>query len=252
MKPNRITKHIVDWIKNYCENHKIKSLVIGVSGGIDSALTSTLCAMTNIKTIVVSLPIHQNKKQLELATKHIAWLKEKYKNVDDLKIDVSGVFDVFKENIPLELQNKLGLANTRARLRMTTLYQVASSSNGIVVGTGNKIEDFCIGFFTKYGDGGVDISPIGDLLKSEVFLLSKYLNVIQEILDAEPTDGLWDDNRNDEEQIGATYKEIEWAMKNLNTSDLNENEKLIVDLYKKHNLKNQHKMLPIPVCIIKK
>ena len=149
-------------------------------------------------------------------------VKKKYKNVNDLKIDISTVFDVFKENIPLELQNKLGLANTRARLRMTTLYQVASSSNGIVVGTGNKIEDFCIGFFTKYGDGGVDISPIGDLLKSEVFLLSKYLNIIKEILDAEPTDGLWDDNRNDEEQIGATYKEIEWAMKNLNNTNLNQ------------------------------
>ena len=252
MKPDRISKHIVGWIKNYCLNHKIKSLVIGVSGGIDSALTSTLCAMTNIKTIVVSLPIHQNKKQLDLATKHIVWLKKKYKNVIDLKIDISNVFDVFKENIPLELQNKLGLANTRARLRMTTLYQVASSSNGIVVGTGNKIEDFCIGFFTKYGDGGVDISPIGDLLKSEVFLLSKYLNIIKEILDAEPTDGLWDDNRNDEEQIGATYKEIEWAMKNLNNTNLNQKEKSIIDLYKKHNLKNQHKMLPIPVCIIKK
>tara|TARA_B100001057_G_C22866651_1_gene956804 strand:- start:3041 stop:3799 length:759 start_codon:yes stop_codon:yes gene_type:complete len=252
MKPDIITKYIVDWIKNYCKNHKIQSLVIGISGGIDSALTSTLCAMTNIKTFVVSIPIHQNKKQLELATKHIAWLQKKYKNVNDLKIDISNVFDVFKDNMPLNLKNKLGLANTRARLRMTTLYQVASSSNGIVVGTGNKIEDFCIGFFTKYGDGGVDISPIGDLLKSEVFLLSKHLNIIKEIQDAEPTDGLWDDNRNDEEQIGATYKEIEWAMKNLNNTNLSEKENLIVDIYKKHNLKNQHKMLSIPVCIIKK
>ena len=252
MKPDVITKYIVDWIKSYCKNHKIQSLVIGVSGGIDSALTSTLCAMTNIKTIVVSIPIHQNKKQLELATKHIEWLQKNYKNVNNLKIDISNTFDVFKENIPIDLQSKLGLANTRARLRMTTLYQVASSSNGIVVGTGNKVEDFCIGFFTKYGDGGVDISPIGDLLKSEVFLLSKYLNIIKEIQDAEPTDGLWDDNRNDEEQIGATYKEIEWAMKNLNNSDLSEKENLIINIYKKHNFKNRHKMLPIPVCIIKK
>mgnify|MGYP001344244055 CR=1 FL=1 len=148
--------------------------------------------------------------------------------------------------------NEHGFANSRARLRMTTLYQVAAANNGIVVGTGNKVEDFCIGFFTKYGDGGVDISPIGDLLKSEVFLLSKYLNIIKEIQDAEPTDGLWDDNRNDEEQIGATYKEIEWAMKNLNNSDLSEKENLIINIYKKHNFKNRHKMLPIPVCIIKK
>jgi len=252
MNSELITEYIITWIKNYCSKNRITSLVIGVSGGIDSALTSTLCAETKIKTIVVSMPIHQNKNQLKLAKKHINWLKEKYPNVKSNNINLGPVFDVFKNTIPKDLRVNLGLANSKARLRMTTLYQVASSTNGIVVGTGNKIEDFCIGFFTKYGDGGVDISPIGDLLKSEVYLLAKNLEIIKDIQVSEPTDGLWGDNRTDRDQIGATYEEIEWAMKNLHRTDLNNHEKELVKLYKKHNENNCHKMNPIPICLIPK
>ena len=250
MNAELINKHIVNWIKNYCYNNSMKSLVIGVSGGIDSALTSTLCAETNIKTIVVSMPIHQNKKQFKLAENHIDWLKKKYHNVESLNINLSSAFDIFKSTVPNDFRSELALSNSRARLRMMTLYQIASSKNGIVVGTGNKIEDFCIGFFTKYGDGGVDISPIGDLLKSEVYNLARNLEIIKEIQIAEPTDGLWEDNRTDYDQIGATYEEIEWALKNLNRIDLNQKEKKLIQLYKKHNEKNSHKMNPIPICLI--
>jgi len=252
MNAKSTTTYIINWIKNYCSSNNIPYLVIGVSGGIDSALTSTLCAETKIKTFVVSMPIHQNEKQLILAEKHIKWLKKNYSNVESVVINLSAVFDTFKNTIPKNVTNNLGLANSRARLRMITLYQIASSKNGIVVGTGNKIEDFCIGFFTKYGDGGVDISPIGDLLKSEVYHLAKYLKIINEIQIAEPTDGLWGDNRTDQDQIGATYEEIEWARKNLNRKDLNKKEKQVVELYKKHNKQNSHKMNSIPICIIPK
>jgi len=252
MNEKSINKYIITWIKNYCSQNGITTLVIGISGGIDSALTSTLCAETGMKTIVVSMPIHQNKKQLYLAEKHIEWLNKKYTNIEDLKINLTSVFDTFKNTMPEKMRNDLGLSNSRARLRMTTLYQIASSNNGIVIGTGNKIEDFCIGFFTKYGDGGVDISPIGDLLKSEVYILAKNLNILKEIQIAEPTDGLWEDNRTDQDQIGATYKEIEWAMKNLNSLNLNKKEKALIKLYKKHNKQNQHKMNSIPICLIPK
>ena len=247
-----VTKYISNWIKTYCLNNDIHCLIVGISGGIDSALTSTLCAETRIKTIVVSMPIHQNKKQLILAKDHIKWLQKKYKNVEDLTIQLSDVYDVFSKQFPKELQNKLGFANSKARLRMTTLYQIAASKNGIVVGTGNKIEDFCIGFYTKYGDGGVDISPIGDLLKSEVYQLAKFLKIINGIQTADPTDGLWGDDRTDEDQIGASYTEIEWAMKNLNKINLSKEEERLIKLYKKHNKNNQHKMNPIPVCQIPK
>jgi len=250
MNSKLTTKYIIKWIKNYCSQNSIKSLVIGVSGGIDSALTSTLCAETNIPTIVVSMPIHQNKKQLKLATNHIDWLTERYPNIKYLNINLSSVFDIFKSTIPNEFKGELALSNSKARLRMVTLYQIASSKNGIVVGTGNKIEDFCIGFFTKYGDGGVDISPIGDLLKSDVYNLAEHLEIIKEIQIAEPTDGLWGDSRTDHDQIGATYEEIEWAMHNLNRIDLNKKEKALIQLYKKHNEKNSHKMKSIPVCLI--
>ena len=175
MDNSKLIKHIVKWLSSYSKSSNTKGFIIGVSGGIDSALTSTLCAETGMKTIVVSMPIHQNKKQLYLAEKHIEWLNKKYNNIEDLKINLNSVFDTFKNTMPEKMRNNLGLSNSRARLRMTTLYQIASSKNGIVIGTGNKIEDFCIGFFTKYGDGGVDISPIGDLLKSEVYNLAKSL-----------------------------------------------------------------------------
>ena len=250
---NNVKKNITNWIKEYAKKYN-KNLVIGISGGIDSAVTSTLCAETNLKTIVVSMPIHQNNAELIRAQKHMNWLKNNYKNIETIEIDLSIVFDQFKKTIGEISQNKLALANSRARLRMTTLYQIAGYKNGLVIGTGNKIEDFCIGFFTKYGDGGVDLSPIGDLMKSEVFSLAKELNIINDIQKAKPTDGLWDDGRNDEDQIGATYQEIENAIKNINTkkTNLSEREKKVIEIYLNYQKINQHKMKPIPVCYLAK
>ena len=252
MKEIKIT--ITKWLKKYALEHNKDSLVIGISGGIDSAVTSTLCAETNIKTIVISMPIHQNSEELLRANKHINWLKKNYSNIELVEIDLSNIFNQFKQTIGKGFQNTLALANTRARIRMTTLYQIAGSKNGLVIGTGNKIEDFCIGFFTKYGDGGVDLSPIGDLMKSEVFLLAKELNIISEIQKAAPTDGLWNDERTDEEQIGATYKELESAIQNLavKKKNLTSREKEVIEIYLKVNKANKHKMLPIPVCVISK
>lgn len=254
MQSKLVINHIINWIKDYAINSKKKSLIIGISGGIDSALTSTLCAETQLDTLLISMPIHQSQEEITRTQKHIDWLKQKYPNVKSDNIDLTNLFDLFKNTMPNSFNNELGFANTKARLRMTTLYQISTAKNGLVVGTGNKIEDFCIGFFTKYGDGGVDISPIGDLTKSEVYLLAKSFNIINEILSAEPTDGLWQDNRTDVDQIGATYKEIEWVMNNLNTekSMLNNSELNLVKLYQSHHKKNQHKMLPIPVCKIPK
>ncbi len=250
---NDVKENITNWIKEYAKKYN-KNLVIGISGGIDSAVTSTLCAETNLKTIVVSMPIHQNNAELIRAQKHMNWLKNNYKNIETIEIDLSIVFDQFKKTIGEISQNKLALANSRARLRMTTLYQIAGHKNGLVIGTGNKIEDFCIGFFTKYGDGGVDLSPIGDLMKSEVFSLAKELNIINDIQKAKPTDGLWDDGRNDEDQIGATYQEIENAIKNINTkkTNLSEREKKVIEIYLNYQKINQHKMKPIPVCYLAK
>ena len=252
MKEIKIT--ITKWLKKYALEHNKDSLVIGVSGGIDSAVASTLCAETNIKTIVISMPIHQNSEELLRANKHINWLKKNYSNIESVKIDLSNIFNQFKQTLGKDFQNTLALANTRARIRMTTLYQIAGSKNGLVIGTGNKIEDFCIGFFTKHGDGGVDLSPIGDLMKSEVFLLAKELNIISEIQKAAPTDGLWNDERTDEEQIGATYKELESAIQNLavKKKNLTSREKEVIEIYLKVNKANKHKMSPIPVCVISK
>jgi len=252
MKEIKIT--ITKWLKKYALEHNKDSLVIGISGGIDSAVTSTLCAETNIKTIVISMPIHQNSEELLRANKHINWLKKNYSNIELVEIDLSNIFNQFKQTVGKDFQNTLALANTRARIRMTTLYQIAGSKNGLVIGTGNKIEDFCIGFFTKHGDGGVDLSPIGDLMKSEVFLLAKELNIISEIQKAAPTDGLWNDERTDEEQIGATYKELESAIQNLavKKKNLTSREKEVIEIYLKVNKANKHKMSPIPVCVISK
>lgn len=254
MNSELVINHIVNWIKDYTLNNNKKSLVIGISGGIDSALTSILCAKTKIKTFVVSMPINHSEKELERANKHINWLKKTYSNVEDIHIDLSNLFKVFSINLPESLKSDLGLANSKARLRMTTLYQIGTSTDGLIIGTGNKIEDFCIGFFTKYGDGGVDISPIGDLTKSEVYCLAKHLNIIDDILKAEPTDGLWQDGRTDVDQIGASYEEIEWAINNLNREQgsLSETEKSVIKLYKNINKQNKHKMNPIPVCFIPK
>jgi NAD+ synthase len=237
--------NIVKWLSNYLEESKMNCFVIGISGGIDSALTSTLCALTNKPTIVISMPIHQAPDQLERAHEHIKWLKSNYPNVKSLEIDLTNTFDLFKSLFNED--NKLALANSRSRLRMTTLYHIASMDRGLVVGTGNKIEDFGVGFFTKYGDGGVDISPIADLTKTEVREMAKELGVIESILIAKPTDGLWDEDRTDEEQLGATYEELEWAM-NYNMSDiLTPRQSEVLEIYKKFNTQNKHKMIPIPI-----
>ena len=240
---------IKDWLKDYLESSNLNHFVIGVSGGIDSAVTSTLCAMTGKPTILVSMPIHQNEKELKRANSHMWWLGQ-LDNVINLEFDLTQTYETFKL-MWLNEDDNLALANTRSRLRMTTLYHVATMNKGLVVGTGNKVEDFGIGFYTKYGDGGVDISPIADLMKSEVRELAKSLNIIQEIIDAPPTDGLWDDGRTDENQIGATYDELEWAMNEIdNPSDEKElNERLaeVMKIYLKLNSMNSHKMNPIPI-----
>lgn len=250
MKLDKTRDLIANWLKEYSENNGQKKLIVGVSGGIDSALTSTLCALSNIKTIVVSMPIHQKKTEINLANKHIEWLAKMYVNTQTISIDLTNLFNTYKAEIPLQYQSDLGSANSKARLRMMTLYQIATKDNGIVVGTGNKIEDFGIGFFTKYGDGGVDISPIADLTKSEVQKLASFCGVHLDILNAQPTDGLWEDGRTDERQIGATYKELEWAMSFNKNRKLTEREKKVMTIYQKLHRQNNHKMTPIPICNI--
>jgi NAD+ synthase len=241
-----LSEEISNWLKNYVIDNKLQSFIIGISGGVDSALTSTLCALTGIKTIVLSLPILQNETQLKRANNHIKWLKENFSNVESYEIDLTETFKTFETLF--KTKNSLALANSRSRLRMVGLYHVAAINNGLVVGTGNKIEDFGIGFFTKYGDGGVDISPIADLLKSEVFAMAKEVGVIEEILNAKPTDGLWDDDRNDEDQIGATYEELEKIMTYTGSlNDLTERELEVYEIYSKLNKQNKHKITQIPI-----
>ena len=234
---------IKDWILNYVNSMpvKAKSLVIGISGGIDSSVTSTLCAMTGLKTIILSMPIKQIKEQNDLSHLHKKWLSDKFNNVESHTLELDGIFKNF-ENTLSGFKNEHGMANSRARLRMATLYQVAAANQGIVVGTGNKVEDFGVGFYTKYGDGGVDISPIADCTKTEVWELGKELGILKEIIDAPPTDGLWDDGRTDEGQLGFNYNELEDAMINPDSPHRAEYEKI-----RKQNL---HKMDPIPVCKI--
>ena len=239
----RVIDHIVNWLKQYVEgtNGKIDSLVVGVSGGIDSAVTSTLCAMTGIKTILLKLPIKSSS--MSLSVSHCKFLENKFNNIKNYEIDLTNVFNLFQSScVDFGFDSEIGFANTKARIRMIMLYQVASSSNGLVVGTGNKVEDFGVGFFTKYGDGGVDISPIADLTKSEVKSIAQELKISKEIIMAEPTDGLWDDNRNDQEQLGLSYEEIEKAMLDIYCI----NRKKYLDIRKD----NIHKMNAIPVCII--
>ena len=251
MRTKEVIKYIKEWILQYNKESKTKGFVIGISGGIDSALTSTLIAETRLPLMCIEMPIHQNKKEILRGQKHIAWLKEKYNNVSSIEFDLTNVFDNFKKKTNHNNDNSLALANTRSRLRMTSLYYFAQINNYLVAGTGNKVEDFGIGFFTKYGDGGVDLSPIADLLKTEVFILSKELNIINDILIAPPTDGLWEEEKTDEDQIGATYEELEWAM---NLDDLNKKlskrEQEVLKIYTKLNKANKHKTLPIPVCLI--
>ena len=253
--PKKVSKHITNWIENYINKSGAKGIVVGVSGGVDSALTSTLCAETGHNILCLEMPIYQNKDQVSMSKKHIDWLMSKYPNVTSKQIELNDTFESFVNSLPDNSSDKheLSLANTRSRLRMVTLYYFSALNNYIVAGTGNKVEDFGIGFYTKYGDGGVDISPIADLLKSEVFTLAKFHNIIDEIIEAEPNDGLWNDNRSDEEQIGASYEEIEDAMINFNKSDiLSKREKEVLDIFNSFHKANKHKMDPIPVCEIPK
>ena len=243
MTPKDKVNHIKNWISDYVNSmpKKAQSLVIGISGGIDSSVSSTLSAMTGLKTIVLSMPIRQKSHQHDLSLKHQEWLVKNFKNVEAHTINLDELFSAFSYSLS-NFDNEHGMANSRARLRMTTLYQVAAANNGIVVGTGNKVEDFGVGFYTKYGDGGVDISPIADCNKTEVWELGKELGILKEIIDAPPTDGLWDDGRTDEGQLGLSYKELEEAMDNENSVNR--------DKYNSIRSANLHKMEPIPVCKI--
>ena len=243
MSPSEKIKYISNWIKSYVDQmpNKARSLVIGISGGIDSSVSSTLSAMTGMRTIVLTMPIKQIENQHSLSLKHQKWLVEKFKNVEAHTISLDKLFETFSSTLN-KFDNEHGFANSRARLRMATLYQVASANNGIVVGTGNKVEDFGVGFYTKYGDGGVDISPIADCNKTEVWELGKELGILNEIIDAPPTDGLWNDGRTDEGQLGFKYNELEDAMINPNSPHKAE--------YEKIRRQNLHKMEPIPVCKI--
>lgn len=257
IKMQEVATYIVDWLKNYANNARVNGFIVGVSGGIDSAVTSTLCAQTGLKTICVEMPIHQAESQVNRAKEHIAYLKNNFSNVDSLVVDLTPVYNSFTSQVQATddvAKTNLALANSRARLRMTSLYYYAGLYGLLVAGTGNKVEDFGVGFYTKYGDGGVDISPIADLVKSEVYALAKHLGVPNSIQQAAPTDGLFGDNRTDEDQLGASYDELEWAMNVYNNHELQENftdrQKQVYKIYKRLHEINQHKMQPIPVCMI--
>lgn len=264
MNTQKAIEYIEEWLKNYLGGSGMNGFVVGVSGGIDSAVVSTLCARTGKNVVVMNMPIHQSKAEITRGEKHIDLLCEKYANVTALNIDLTTVYDTFRDVYEGEMGDEasretrlLVLGNSRSRLRMTTLYAVAGTQKMLVCGTGNKVEDFGVGFYTKYGDGGVDLSPIADLNKSEVYQLGNALRVIPEILNAQPTDGLWDDDRTDEDQIGATYEELEWAMnawekegENPERQNFTSRQKMVFDIFLKRHIANKHKMQPIPVCEI--
>ncbi|WP_378185520.1 NAD(+) synthase [Aquimarina sp. W85] len=257
MQTEKVIDHIVNWLKDYATKAAIDGFVVGISGGIDSAVTSSLCAKTGLRVLCVEMPIHQAPNQINRGREHIAQLQKRFANVTNVEVDLTPVFEAFKTATPTQEadpKSDLALANTRARLRMTSLYYFAGIHNYLVAGTGNKVEDFGVGFFTKYGDGGVDLSPIADLMKSEVYGLAKVLNVPESILKAAPTDGLFGDSRTDEDQIGASYDELEWAMKMKDAGKTSSNfvgrEREVFDIFIKRNTVNQHKMNPIPVCKI--
>jgi NAD+ synthase len=252
LKTQQVTQHITAWLSNYCYKAGLSGFIIGISGGVDSALTSTLCAMTGKKTIVLSMPIRQTSAEYSRAMNHIEDLKKKFDNVESLDINLTSTFEEFESKMPFDLkEHHLAMANSRARLRMTTLYSLGQAYGCLVAGTGNKVEDFGIGFFTKYGDGGVDLSPIADLNKTEVWTVSKEVGIIDEIISAKPTDGLWEDGRSDEDQIGASYPELEWAMSfEGDEGELNERQSEVLKIYKRLREVNKHKIEPIPVCLI--
>jgi NAD+ synthase len=254
MKTDQVVAHIVQWLRKYCDRAKLQGFVVGVSGGIDSAVTSTLCARTGKPTLLLNMSIYQAPHQIDLARNHIRWLEDHYRHAEGVHIDLTPVFQAIQQTFPADIQDGLTMANTRSRLRMLTLYTYATHHRRLVAGTGNKVEDFGVGFYTKYGDGGVDLSPIADLLKSEVYALGKALGITEGILKAPPTDGLWEDNRTDEGQIGASYPELEWAMGFTagggDESGLSPRQKEVLTIYRRFHRSNRHKMKPIPVCLI--
>ena len=253
MEFSNVETHITNWLSNYLDSSTQKGFVVGVSGGVDSAVTSTLCAKTKKQTLVINMPILQNAQQFDRSIEHINWLEKKFENVRGIEVDLTPVFDAYRTTLPNQFQDDLSLANLRSRIRMATLFQFASNQKLLVAGTGNKVEDFGVGFYTKYGDGGVDISPIADLMKTEVFGLAKHLGIIESIQNAPPTDGLWDDDRSDEDQLGASYSELEWAMQYLeqkNSKKLTPRQSEVLAIYNTFHNANKHKMLPIPVCEI--
>jgi NAD+ synthase len=254
MNTQAVINHIVNWLKNYQIQAKMQGFVVGVSGGIDSAVTSALAARTGQPLLCIEMPIHQPSDQVSRAWEHIELLQKKYSNVQAVGVNLTPLFDQFLAMLPKPTNqdsSERALVNTRARLRMTTLYYFAQLHNRLVVGTGNKVEDFGVGFYTKYGDGGVDISPIADLLKTEVYALGRELNVPQSILEAKPTDGLWGDDRSDEDQLGASYPELEWAMQFDGDEDgISDRQREVLTIFRKLNSINKHKMQPIPVCVI--
>ena len=254
MRIPQVIDHIVNWLKRYCDTADLNGYVVGVSGGIDSSVTSTLCAKTGKNTLVLNMPLYQASEQISLSEQHINWLEAHYPNVNGIKIDLTPAFQALEKTLPSQLQDGLTMANTRSRLRMITLYAAATHHKMLVVGTGNKVEDFGVGFYTKYGDGGVDLSPIADLMKSEVYALGKELGIIEAVIDAPPTDGLWGDNRTDESQIGASYAELEWAMQyeseKTGEGGLSDRQKQVLEIFRRFHNTNRHKMDPIPVCLI--
>ncbi len=254
---SKVNDLIVAWLKNYAITAKSNGFVIGISGGIDSAVTSTLCAQTGFPVLLVEMPIHQVENQVNRGREHIKQLKNRYENVQNTEVDLTSSFENFKTLVPIDgdlTKVNLSLANTRARLRMTTLYYFAGLRGLLVAGTGNKVEDFGVGFYTKYGDGGVDLSPIADLMKSEVFALGRFLKVPNSILTAAPTDGLFGDDRSDEDQLGASYDELEWAMtavlEHFDPKNFTKRQLEVLEIYSKLHQANLHKMNPIPVCLI--
>lgn len=259
METGKVATHIINWLRDYAESAHANGFIIGISGGIDSAVVSTLCAHTGLPTLCMEMPIHQAPAQVSRGLNHIAWLKRHFSQVRKFEVPLTPVFDslagVLPEGKNLS-QQALALANTRARLRMTTLYYMATLHGCLVAGTGNKIEDFGIGFFTKYGDGGVDISPIADLTKTEVYEMGAFLGINQDIMEALPTDGLWEDERTDEQQIGASYKELEWAMAmaeaGKKAGDFEGRQTVVFSIFERLHTANLHKMIPIPVCHIPK